>query len=283
MVALPGSVVAQSPPVISSITPTSGSAGSAVTITGSNFSATPDNNVVDFSKVRLAVRAALMSCGALILGTLSLMAARRKFGLLRKRHRADCEFPPDANSIQNLKTLPCSRVSPRLLLSSGRLGWRLEPVLDLQTGDAIEMPHVAGHERQAPVVRGAGQQNVLHSEVPARPGLRRQEIGGGQGVVHLEREDSKPGNHLALNSGPQCSRVGRAGCAETQFKNNHGINEQTFGSLRLESSQYIWGCGARFTNSLTTLVSSRNATVYRRVTCLCRAAKRPCSRISSKA
>lgn len=45
-------------PAISSIAPTSGPVGSTVTITGTNFSATPDNNTVRFGATQATVTAA---------------------------------------------------------------------------------------------------------------------------------------------------------------------------------------------------------------------------------
>src|SRR5689334_6045149 len=45
-------------PVISSFSPTTGAAGTAVTITGANFSITPTNNTVYFGTVKATVTAA---------------------------------------------------------------------------------------------------------------------------------------------------------------------------------------------------------------------------------
>jgi len=45
-------------PTITSISPRSGAIGSTVTITGTNFSATPSNNIVYFGSVRATVSSA---------------------------------------------------------------------------------------------------------------------------------------------------------------------------------------------------------------------------------
>jgi gliding motility-associated-like protein len=58
VIALASDTLSAQTPAITSFTPTSGPIGTAVTITGSNFSATPANNVVWFGAVQAAVTAA---------------------------------------------------------------------------------------------------------------------------------------------------------------------------------------------------------------------------------